>query len=72
MRHVLIAAAALAACGFIASTSANAENAPPYEAGGPAQIAGWCLVSTDADHFDGYGYYTSCPDQARARAPRRH
>ncbi len=72
MRHMLIAAAALAACGFIASTSANAESAPPYEAGGQVKIAGWCLVNTDTDGGGSYGYYTACAEQARAQAPRWH
>jgi len=73
MRHILIAAAALAACGFFASTPANAEGAPPYQAGGPTQIAGWCLVNTSADRGDdSYGYSAPCGPQAMAEAPRWH
>jgi hypothetical protein len=73
MRHILIAAAALAACGSVASTSAIAQGEPPYEAGGPLQIAGWCLVDTSADLGSTYGYYQPCGQQARAQAwHRRH
>ncbi len=71
MRHILIAAAALAACGFVASTPANAQSAPLYVAGGPVQIAGWCLTNTSADRGDdNYGYYAPCGRQALAEAPR--
>lgn len=74
MRHMLIAAAALAACGFVVSTSANAQGEPPYVAGGPVHIAGWCLVNTSAERGDdNFGYYQPCGQQARAQAwQRRH
>lgn len=73
MRHILIAAAALAACGFIASSPARAQQgSPPYAAGGPDRIAGWCKVSTDDNtEVDNYGYMVPCGGQAMAQAPRR-
>ncbi len=70
MRHILIVGAAFAAFGFITFTSANAQNAPVYEAGGPVQVGGWCLVDTSADLGGTYGYYQPCGTTARAEAPR--
>ena len=45
MRHVLIAAAALAVSGFVASTAANAQVI--YQAGGPDRVGNMCKVATD-------------------------
>jgi hypothetical protein len=69
MRHVLIAAAALAVCGFVASTAANAQVI--YQAGGPLKIGNMCKVATDQRGDDSYGYYEPCGEQAVASAPRR-
>ena len=69
MRHVLIAAAALALGGFVASTSANAQMA--YVAGGPNKVGNMCKVGTDTRGDDSYGYYEPCAQQAVASAPRR-
>ena len=72
MRHMLIAAAALAVGGFMASNPASAQQGSPvYVAGGPEQIASWCKVSTDARGDDSFGYYQPCGGQALASAPRR-
>lgn len=64
MRHVLIAAAAFAASGFLASAAANAQ---PFHAGGPVQIGNMCRVNTDTadggEQLDRYGYYESCANQ---------
>ena len=47
MRNMLIAAAALAVGGFIATGPALAQqSAPMYQPGGPDQIGGWCKVVT--------------------------
>lgn len=71
MRHVLIAAAALAVGGFAAPT-ANAQNTLPYVAGGPERIGNMCIVKTDSVGNDDYGYYAPCAQQVRASAPRRN
>lgn len=71
MRHVLIAAAALAAVGFAATTPASAQSAMPYEAGGPVRVGNMCIVNTAPDYNDSYGYYAPCGQQAQASAPRR-
>jgi hypothetical protein len=71
MRHVLIAAAALAAAGFAAATPASAQSAMPYVAGGPERVGNMCIVKTDSIGNDDYGYYAPCGQQAQARAPRR-
>ena len=44
MRHILIAAAALAVSGFAASTAAKAQT---YQAGAPVQVGNMCKVNTD-------------------------
>ena len=67
MRHVLIAAAALATSGLLA-TAANAQT---YEAGGPVQVGNMCRVSTDGSGMDAYGYYAPCAIQASAQAPAK-
>ena len=68
MRHILIAAAALAVSGFVASTVAKAQT---YQAGGPMQVGSMCKVGTDDRGDDSYGYYQPCGQQAVASAPRR-
>ncbi|HZD89364.1 MAG TPA: hypothetical protein VE224_04655 [Pseudolabrys sp.] len=72
MRHVLIAAAALAVCGFVASSAAQAQVA--YQAGGPMKVGSMCKVGTDDRGDDSYGYYQPCGYQSVAEAPvkRRH
>jgi len=70
MRHVLIAAAALAIGGFVAS-AANAQSSPAYDAGGPTKVGNMCAVNADGVGNDNYGYYTPCGQQAVASAPRR-
>jgi hypothetical protein len=69
MRHVLFAAAALAVCGFAASTAANAQVV--YQAGGPTKIGNMCQVITDDRGDQSFGYYEPCGGQAVASAPRR-
>ena len=73
MRHILIAAAALTAVGFIVSAPVQAqESSPPYVAGGPDKVADWCKVSTDGNpEVDAFGYYAPCGSQAMAQAPVR-
>jgi hypothetical protein len=72
MRHVLIAAAALAAGGLLMSNAALAQQgAPPYVAGGPVKVGSWCLMKTDSLGNDAFGYYAPCGQQAVASAPRR-
>lgn len=73
MRHILIAAAGIAACGLLASTTAQAQTfqqgAPVFEPGGPARVGNWCKVSTDGQLTDAYGYYAPCASEAQASAP---
>jgi hypothetical protein len=72
MRTILIATAALAVGGFFASSPASAQQgSPPYVAGGPQQVAGWCLVDTDDRGDSSYGYYQPCGGGALASEPRR-
>ena len=72
MRHILIAAAALAVGGFMASSPASAQQGSPvFVAGGPEQVAGWCKVTTDAQGNDSFGYYQACPGASFASEPRR-
>lgn len=72
MRHILIAAAALAACGLFASAPASAQQGPTFQAGGAAQIAGWCKVETGNPGDEMFGYYAPCGGQALASEPRRN
>jgi hypothetical protein len=65
MRHLLIAAAALAVGGLLASTAARADMA--YYQGGPVAQGGMCQLSTDGDGR--YGYWAPCP-AAPARTAR--
>jgi hypothetical protein len=67
MRQILIAAGALAVCGFFASTSVRAE--PAYEPGGPARIGGYCKVVTDG--LEMWGYYTPCMEPMHAIKHRK-
>ena len=68
MRHVLIAAAALAVSGFAASTVVKAQT---YHPGAPVQVGSMCKVNTDLNgEMENFGYYTSCGQQAVASAPR--
>lgn len=73
MRHILIAAAGLVACGMLASTAAQAQtfqsNGAVFEAGGPARIGNMCKVTTDDQGNDSFGYYAPCAVQAQASAP---
>ncbi len=74
MRHILIAASALAVAGIFTSAPASAQQAgaPTYFAGGPMQIGSWCKVATDQIRGDdSYGFYQPCGGQALASAPRR-
>jgi hypothetical protein len=61
MRHIIAAAAAIAVCGLLASTTVRAD--PLFEAGGPAKIGALCHVSTDQNGNDSYGYFTGCPGE---------
>jgi hypothetical protein len=73
MRHVLITAAAFAACGFLASTTANAQM--PYEPGGPARVGNMCKVFAGTNYWpqqETYGYYAPCAVGAYAEAPAAH
>jgi hypothetical protein len=80
MRHVLITAAALAACGFLASTTANAQmryTQMPYEPGGPAQVGNMCKVPAGTYYWpqqEAFGHYAPCASGAYAEAPavRKH
>jgi hypothetical protein len=58
MRHILIAAAAIAVSGLLASSGVRAET--PFNAGGPAKTGQQCKVITD-DGAEMYGYYANCP-----------
>ncbi|HEU5020159.1 MAG TPA: hypothetical protein VFT69_19530 [Pseudolabrys sp.] len=73
MRHILIAAAGLIACGMLASTAAQAQtfqsNGAVFEPGGPARIGNMCKVTTDDQGNDAFGYYAPCAVQAQASAP---
>lgn len=72
MRHILIAAAAVAASGLIMSSAVKAQQAsPPYEPGGPMQVGNWCSVDTDDNSNSAYGYMVPCGGQALASAPRK-
>jgi len=61
MRQVLTAAAAFAACGYLALAPAQAQSA--HFAGGPMQEGNQCWVSTNGDL--GYGFWTECPKPVR-------
>lgn len=74
MRRILIAAAGIAACGLLASTTAQAQTfqqgAPNFEPGGPARIGSWCKVNADGgQNTDAYGFYTPCAVEAEASQP---
>lgn len=73
MRHILIAAAGLIACGMLASTAAQAQtfqqNGAVFEPGGPARIGNMCKVTTDDQGNDAFGYYAPCADRAVAFEP---
>ena len=56
MRHLLIAAAALAVGGLLASTAARAEML--YYPGGPERSGNMCQISTDGDK--NYGFWAPC------------
>ena len=71
MRHILIAAAALAAFGFVSTTARAQQGQPAFEGGGPAQVAGWCKVTTDGQGNDTFGYYEPCSNASMASEPRR-
>ena len=65
MRHLLIAAAALAVGGLVASTVARAEVL--FYPGGPNRVGAVCQIQTDGENF--YGYVAPCP-AAPAKAKR--
>jgi hypothetical protein len=68
MRYLLTAAAALAACGILA-TAANAQT---FQPGGPLKVSNMCKVVTDSNtEIEAYGYYAPCAYQAQAQAPAR-
>lgn len=58
MRHILIAAAAIAVSGLLASTGVRAET--PFQSGGPTKSGQQCKIITD-DGAEMYGYYATCP-----------
>jgi hypothetical protein len=62
MRHTLIAAAAIAACGILGSMPAHAQ----YQPGGPDRVGAMCKVITDGMGNDTYGYFAPCPPSAAA------
>ena len=57
MRHILIAAAAIAVSGLLASSGVRAET--PFNPGGPEKAGTQCKVITD-DGAEMYGYYAAC------------
>lgn len=63
MRHALIAVAALAVGGFLASSAARAEML--FYAGGPVKQGTLCQFNTDMSGDQKYGYWGPCPAQAR-------
>jgi len=69
MRRVLIAAAAVAACGLITTGSAFAQT--QYQAGGPSRIGNMCRVGTDDGGSAAYGYYRPCPPDQHAKAVKQ-
>lgn len=68
MRHLLIATAALAVGGLLASTAARADLA--YQAGGPIKQGEMCQVNADPGNNDGFGYWAPCPNQPVQTAKR--
>ena len=60
MRYVMIAAFALASCGFFA-LSAQAE--PAHSLGGVTREGNMCWVSTQSDL--GFGYWKACENTVR-------
>lgn len=72
MRHFLAAAAAIAVCGFLASTAVRAE--PLFEPGGPVKVGDMCKTMTNQAGGPEYGYYTQCADDSMhyASRSRRH
>lgn len=67
MRHLLIAASAIAVCGFLASTSVRAE--PLFEPGGPVKIGNMCKVMTSVGGNES-GYYEQCAAESTHYAKR--
>ena len=57
MRHLLVAAAALAVGGFVVSTTVHAETL--FYPGGPNRVGAMCQVNADGENF--YGYVAPCP-----------
>jgi hypothetical protein len=66
MRHIITAAAAIAVCGFLASTPVRAE--PVFQSGGPVKVGDYCKTVTDP--FEFYGYYAQCPNEPMHYAKR--
>ncbi len=62
MRHLLIATAALAVGGFVATAQAESVFYP----GGPTKQNTMCQVNTDMSGDQKFGYWEPCPAQARA------
>lgn len=68
MRVVIVAAAAIAACGLLASTAVRAD--PMFEPGGPTKVGGMCKMMTNQAGGPEYGYYAACPDEPMHYAKR--
>jgi len=62
MRHVLTAIAAVAVCGFIATTSVRAE--PSHDLGGPVTAGNSCWVSASSND---QGYWKDCPKPVKIK-----
>lgn len=71
MRHVLIAAAALAFGGFATTAAVAQQGAPAFEAGGPVKVGNMCKVDIGDPGDELAGYYKPCGQEALASAPRR-
>jgi hypothetical protein len=68
MRHILIAAAAVAGIGL----AAPAAFAQEYDPGGPNRVGNMCKTITDSNREIGaYGFYAPCPEQQPAAALAR-
>jgi hypothetical protein len=68
MRKFLIAAGAIAVCGFAALTPVRAD--PVHDLGGPIRSGNMCWVSTNSDL--GYGFWTECAEpEHMARRTKR-
>jgi hypothetical protein len=65
MRHVIIAAAALAISGAFAAAKAE----PIFEPGGPVKVGNSCKVMTQVGGNEA-GYYGPCPKEAKKVAKR--